>query len=145
MKMGAGDLYQALFALTTRKPLLKHRKRRSQTDEGSAGHSGVGRFEEGSHPPSVLWRRLILALQMTRVPQGGPYIGPPYSAVCLLISLEESRAMGLPLLLLLASLQAGEWPEPPWLCLRPWEESLGGAVTGYLEESAGVASQDSHP
>nr|XP_008525537.1 PREDICTED: paired immunoglobulin-like type 2 receptor alpha [Equus przewalskii] len=107
MKMGAGDLYQALFALTTREALLQHRKRRSQTDEGSAGHSGVGRFEEGSHPPSVLWRRLILALQMTRVPQGGPYIGPPYSAVCLLISLEESRAMGLPLLLLLASLQAG--------------------------------------
>ncbi|XP_070340424.1 paired immunoglobulin-like type 2 receptor beta [Equus asinus] len=107
MKMGAGDLYQALFALTTREALLQHRKRRSQTDEGSAGHSGVGGFEEGSHPPSVLWRRLILALQMTRVPQGGPYIGPPYSAVRLLISLEESRAMGLPLLLLLASLQAG--------------------------------------
>ncbi|XP_070422369.1 paired immunoglobulin-like type 2 receptor beta isoform X2 [Equus przewalskii] len=49
---------------------------------------------------------------MPRFPSGDPSIGPPYSAACLLISLEESRAVGLPLLLLLllASLQAGSLP-----------------------------------
>ena len=54
MNMGAGDLYQDLFVLTTREALLQHTKTRSQIDEGSTGHLGVGRFGEGFHPPSVL-------------------------------------------------------------------------------------------
>lgn len=48
VKMEAGDLTDhkcGHFAI---------QKKRSQTDKGSAGDSGMRRFGEGYHPPSVL-------------------------------------------------------------------------------------------
>lgn len=61
--------------------------------------------------------------------------------MCLLISLEDSKAMGLPLLLCLllppASLQAGEWPGHPGSA-----QGHGGAPG---RGCGWVASQGSHP
>lgn len=48
VRMEAGDLIDhkgGHFAI---------QKKRSQTNKGSAGDSGMGRFGEGYHPPSVL-------------------------------------------------------------------------------------------
>ena len=65
------------LSLTTREALLQYRKRRSQIEKGSACHSGAGVFEEGSHPPSALWRSLIPPLPVVRLPQGRLSLGPP--------------------------------------------------------------------
>lgn len=98
-------------ALTTGKPFCNKGKEEARLIKEVPVTVGVGGFGEGPHPPPSsggAWSSLLV-LSVPQAPTGLPS-GLEGSACPL--TREGGKAMGLPLLLpllLLASLQAGEW------------------------------------